>query len=34
MVGERLKPGDVDNDLLDRAKRIEWLDFEKIKELI
>lgn len=32
MVGERLKPGDVDNDLFDRAKRIEWLDFEKIKE--
>lgn len=32
MVGERLKPGDVDNDLFDRAKRIDWLDFEEIKK--
>ncbi|MCK4266806.1 MAG: ThiF family adenylyltransferase, partial [Thermoplasmata archaeon] len=30
MVREFLKPGDVDEDRFERAKRIDWLDFDSI----
>ncbi len=32
MVGDKLIPGDVDQDRFDRARRIDWLDLDAISE--